>query len=289
MNYEIVSDSSSNLTNDLIEKYGIHIISLVLILNGKEYLSYDKDEEVELGQFYDMMRNGQTMSTSTINIKACEETFEHILKDGKDILYLGFSSALSGTFNTAKIAADKLHEKYPERKIYCVDTLSASMGQGLLVYYAAKQREEGKTIDHVKDWILNKRLNLCHWFTVDDLFFLKKGGRISATTAILGTALSVKPIMHVDNEGRLVAVGKARGRKNSLQELVKKMEKSCIKPEEQIVFIAHGDCLEDAEFVEQLVRQRLNVKDVLIHYVDPVIGAHSGPGTIALFYLGTNR
>jgi DegV family protein with EDD domain len=289
MNYEIVTDSSSNLTKDLIEEYGINVISLLFILNDKEYLSYKKDEEVDLSQFYDMMRNGQTMSTSTINVKVCEETFENILKDGKDILYIGFSSALSGTFNTAKITADKLQEKYPERKVYCVDSLSASMGEGLLVYYAAKQKREGKSIEQVNEWVLNNRLNLCHWFTVDDLFFLKKGGRISATTAIIGTALSVKPIMHVDNEGKLVAVGKVRGRKNSLQELVKEMKKTCIKPEEQIIFISHGDCIDDAKFVENLVRDKLNVKDVIINYVDPVIGAHSGPGTIALFYLGTNR
>lgn len=289
MNYEIVTDSSSNLTKDLIEEYGIHIISLLFILSDKEYLSYKKDEDVDLSQFYDMMRNGQTMSTSTINIKACEKIFEDILKDGKDILYIGFSSALSGTFNTAKITANKLQEKYLERKVYCVDSLSASMGEGLLVYYAAKQRREGKSIEQVNEWVLNNRLNLCHWFTVDDLFFLKKGGRISATTAIIGMALSVKPIMHVDNEGKLVAVGKVRGRKNSLQELVKEMEKNCIKPEEQIIFISHGDCIDDAKFVENLVRDKLNVKDIIINYVDPVIGAHSGPGTIALFYLGTNR
>ncbi len=289
MNYEIVTDSSANLTEELIEEYGIHIISLFFILDGKEYSSYIKGEKTDISQFYHMMRDGKVMTTSTINMSACEEVFESILSKGKDVLYLGFSSALSGTYNTASITAKKLKEKYPDRKIYSIDTLSASMGEGLLVYHAAKKREEGKSIDDVKDWVLQNRLNLCHWFTVDDLFFLKRGGRISATTAIVGTALSIKPILHVDDEGKLVPVGKVRGRKNSLNELVKEMEKTCIRPHEQTVFISHGDCIDDAEYVKELVQKKLDVKDVVINYVDPVIGAHSGPGTVALFYIGTNR
>jgi len=289
MNYEIVTDSSANLTDELIKEYGIHIISLFFIIDGKEYSSYKKDEKTDISQFYEMMRNGKTMSTSTINMSACEETFESVLSIGKDVLYLGFSSALSGTYNTASIMAEKLKEKYPERKIYSVDTLAASMGEGLLVYYAAKQKKEGKSIDEVKDWVLQNRLNLCHWFTVDDLFFLKRGGRISSTTAIVGTALGIKPILHVDNEGKLINVGKVRGRKNSLHELVNEMEKTCISTERQMVFISHGDCLDDAKYVEELIKEKFDVQDVVINYVDPVIGAHSGPGTVALFFLGTYR
>nr|WP_312575956.1 DegV family protein [Sedimentibacter sp.] len=289
MNYEIVTDSSANLTEELIEKYGIHIISLFFILDGKEYSSYKKGEKTDIGQFYKMMRDGKMMTTSTINMSACEEVFEDILSKGKDVIYIGFSSALSGTYNTASIMAEKLREKYPERKIYSIDTLAASMGEGLLVYYAAKLKKDGKSIDEVKDWILDNRLNLCHWFTVDDLFFLKRGGRISSTTALVGTALGIKPILHVDDEGKLVNVGKVRGRKNSLNELVKEMEKTCVNPEKQTVFISHGDCIEDAEYVKELVKSKLKVKDIVINYVDPVIGAHSGPGTVALFYIGTNR
>ena len=289
MNYEIVTDSSANLTEELIEEYGIHIISLFFIIDDEEYSSYKKGEKTDISQFYEMMRNGKTMSTSTINMSACEEVFESILSKGKDVLYLGFSSALSGTFNTASIMAEKLKDKYPDRKIYSVDTLAASMGEGLLVYYAAKQRKEGKSIDEVRDWVLNNRLKLCHWFTVDDLFFLKRGGRISSTTAIVGTALGIKPILHVDNEGKLINVGKVRGRKNSLHELVNEMEKTCTKPEEQVVFISHGDCLDDAKYVEELIREKFNIQDIVINYVDPVIGAHSGPGTVALFFIGTNR
>jgi len=196
---------------------------------------------------------------------------------------------LSGTYNVAAMVAEDLREKYPERKIYTIDSLAASMGQGLLVYHAAEQRLAGKSIEEIRDWLLENRLRLCHWFTVDDLLYLKRGGRISAAAAAIGTILSVKPVMHVDDEGKLVPVSKVRGRKKSLVALVDEMEKTCTNPTEQMVFISHGDSMEDARYVENLVRERLNVKDVRINYVDPVIGAHSGPGTVALFFLGTRR
>ncbi len=196
---------------------------------------------------------------------------------------------MSGTYNVAAMVAEDLREKYPERKIYTIDSLAASMGQGLLVYHAAEQRLAGKSIEEIRDWLLENRLRLCHWFTVDDLLYLKRGGRISAAAAAIGTILSVKPVMHVDDEGKLVPVSKVRGRKKSLVALVDEMEKTCTNPTEQMVFISHGDSMEDARYVENLVRERLNVKDVRINYVDPVIGAHSGPGTVALFFLGTRR
>lgn len=289
MIYEIVTDSSANLTDEIIDKYGINIVSLVFRVGEKEFYSYIKGENTDIKRFYDMMRKGETITTSLIGLALCRETFENILKQGKDLIYIGFSSGLSGSFNAGAMIARDLQNEYPERKIYAIDSLSASMGEGLLVYHAAEQRRQGKTIEQVKDWLLNNRLNLCHWFTVDDLFYLKRGGRISATTAIAGTILSIKPIMNVDDNGKLVPVGKARGRRQSLELLVKKMEESCINPTEQMVFISHGDCIEDAQYVENLVRDRLHVKDVIINYVDPVIGAHSGPGTIALFFLGSKR
>ncbi|WP_208754724.1 DegV family protein [Schnuerera ultunensis] len=205
------------------------------------------------------------------------------------MLYISFSSALSGTYNAALMVAKNLEKEYPERKIYVVDSLAASMGQGLLVYYCAEQKRSGKSIEEVKDWLIENRLQLCHWFTVDDLFHLKRGGRISGTIALVGTVLGVKPVLHVDNEGRLVPVRKVRTRKKSLISLVDEMEKTCINPTEQIVFISHGDSIDDALYVEKLVRDRLNVKDIKINYVDPVIGAHSGPGTIALFFIGKTR
>lgn len=289
MNYEIVTDSSSNLTDEIIDQYDIQIISLIFKVGEKEFHSYKKGEITDIKQFYGMMRNKEKITTSLISIELCRRIFEDILKQGKDLIYIAFSSGLSGSYNAGNMVASELQKEYPERKIYTVDTLAASMGEGLLVYYAAKQRLQGKTIEQINEWLLNNRLNLCHWFTVDDLFFLKRGGRISATTAIAGTILGIKPIMHVDDSGRLINVGKTRGRKQSLEALVDEMEKTCINPQEQMIFISHGDCLEDAEYVKKLVLERLHVKDVIINYVDPVIGAHSGPGTIALFFLGSKR
>lgn len=289
MNFEIVTDSSANLTEEMIERFGLHILTLMFRVEGREYYSYVKGEHTDIKQFYDMMRAGQTVETSHINMQTCRDMFESLLKEGKDVLYIGFSSALSGTYNTAAMVAKELTEEYPDRKIYAVDTLAASMGEGLLVYHAAQQRLAGESIEAVKDWLLSNRLNLCHWFTVDNLFHLKRGGRVSATTALVGTLLNIKPVMHVDDEGRLVPTGKVRGRTKSLEALVEKMEETVLTPQEQMVFITHGDCLEDAKSVENMVRQRLKVKDVCINFVDPVIGAHSGPGTVALFFLGSKR
>ena len=182
-----------------------------------------------------------------------------------------------------------LSEEYPDRKIVTFDSLCASMGEGLLVYHAAKMKEEGKSLDEILSWLSDNKLNLCHWFTVDDLFFLKRGGRISATTAILGSALNIKPVLHVDDNGKLVSVSKARGRKQSLNALVSKMEETAIEPQKQIVFISHGDCIEDAEFVADRIREKFGDIEIVINYIDPVIGAHSGPGTLALFFIGTQR
>ncbi|HOB42902.1 MAG TPA: DegV family protein [Bacillota bacterium] len=289
MSFGIVTDSSANLTDEMIDKYGIDIISLSYRIGEEECQSYVKGEKTDLKQFYEKLRQGEVAETSLINMRDCENAFESVLQEGKDLLYIGFSSALSGTYNAASIVADNMREIYPQRKIYAIDSLAASMGQGLLVYHAVEQRLAGRSIDEVKDWLLENRLRLCHWFTVDDLMYLKRGGRVSVSAAVIGTVLSVKPVMHVDDEGKLVPVRNVRGRKKSLVALVDEMEKTCIDPTEQMVFISHGDSLEDAECVEKLVRERLNVRDVRINYVDPVIGAHSGPGTIALFFLGTKR
>ena len=289
MGYEIVTDSSADLTDELIEQYGIHIVSLSFRVGGEEFPCYVQGEKTDYKQFYDRMRKGEMVDTSLIDMSTCRDIFEGILKRGNDVLYIGFSSALSGSYNAGTMVAESLRDAYPERKIVTIDSLSASMGEGLLVYHVAEQRRAGKSIDEVSDWLIANRLHLCHWFTVDDLFHLKRGGRISAATALVGTVLGVKPVLHVDDEGRLVAVGKVRGRRKSLEALVDEMEKTCTHPTEQVVFISHGDCLEDAQYVERFVRERLKVKDVRINYVDPVIGAHSGPGTIALFFLGTAR
>lgn len=289
MCFEIVTDSSCNLPEAIIERYGLHILALRFLVEGKEYYSYTEGEVTDLVQFYTMMREKKVITTSQISPQICQEKFDSLLKAGKDILYIGFSSALSGTYQVAHLALEALKEKYPDRKIYDVDTLGASLGEGLLVYLAAGLREEGKSIEAVTAWLEEKRFNLCHWFTVDDLFFLMRGGRVSSTAAVFGTMLGVKPVMHMDNEGRLIPVAKVRGRKRSLDALVEKMEATAVNPSEQSVFITHGDCLKDAEYVAHKIEEKFHPKEIVINWVDPVIGAHSGPGTVALFFLGTER
>ena len=229
------------------------------------------------------------MTTSAINIEQMYSVMSEEIKEGRDVLYIGFSSGLSGSYNAGVQAARLLSDEYPERKIFTVDSLCASLGQGLLVYLCAKMRMEGKSIEEVRMFAEENKLNVCHWFTVDDLFFLKRGGRVSAATAVMGTMLSIKPVMHVDNKGRLVNVEKARGRKAALDALFSKMQATAIKPETQTCFICHGDCEEDAKYLANRMKNELGVPEVIIGYTGPVIGAHSGPGTMAIFYLGTER
>ena len=212
-----------------------------------------------------------------------------MLAAGDDALVLVFSSGLSTTYQSAEIAADELREKYPERTIKVVDTLCASRGQGLLVWYAAKKRDEGMNLEEVYNWCESHKLNLCHWFTVDDLVYLKRGGRVSAATALLGTMLNIKPVLHVDDEGHLISMGKVRGRKASIEAIAKKLGETGIPGENDTVFICHGDCIEDAQYLEKLVKEKYGVKEVYIYYTGAVIGSHSGPGTLALFFLGEHR
>lgn len=289
MSFAMVTDSSANLPEELIDRYGLHILSLVFRVGDAEYRSYIKGEKTDLKPFYDMMRRKEKITTSLVDPRTCTALFIELLEQGEDILYIGFSSALSGTYQAAAAALEELRASYPDRKIYAVDTLGASLGEGLLVWHAAQLREQGKTIEETYDWLMENRLHLCHWFTVDDLFFLRRGGRVNSATAVLGSLLGIKPVMHMDDEGRLIFVTKVRGRRAALDALVERMAQTAIHPEEQTVFITHGDCLEDARYVENQIRERLHVPEVLINYVDPVIGAHSGPGTVALFFLGTVR
>lgn len=289
MKFELVTDSCANLPEDIIEENNVHVLSLSFLVEGKEYFSYEKGKKTDLSEFYQMMRDKKEITTSLVNVEKMISCFEPILQQGKDILYLCFSSGLSGTYQSATIAAEEMREKYPERKIYVLDTLAAALGQGLLVYFSIEQRKEGRSIEEVYQWQLDNRLKLCHWFTVDDLFFLKRGGRISAATAVVGTALNIKPVLHVDDEGHLINMEKARGRKKSLDMLVKHFEETAINPGKTPVFISHGDCIEDAEYVAAKLKENCGVSKVLIHMLDPVIGAHAGPGTVALFFVGEHR
>ena len=260
------------------------------MVDGKQYQSYLKGAHTDLAQFYGMMREGKVITTSLPNLADTEKLLRKLLDDGQDVLYVGFSSGLSGTYEATDLLLRSLADEYPGRTVRSVDTLAASLGEGLLVWYAAKKRAEGQTIQQVYDWLEQNKLNLAHWFTVDDLMFLFRGGRVSKTSAWAGTLLSIKPVMHVDDEGHLVPLEKVRGRKKSLRALVDHMAASAQAPvEDQMVFITHGDCLEDAEYVADLVRERFGVRNIVINYVDPVIGAHSGPGTMALFFLADKR
>ncbi len=292
MGFEIITDSTSDLTTEQIEELNIAgIANLQIIADGKVYESYVDGKSVNIKQFYDMMRDEKAFTTSLAPLSSVEEKARELFDAGKDILYIGFSSALSGNFQSESTFMEALQKsEYPQRKFYTIDSLCAAGGEGLMVYYAAKLRSEGKTIEETYAWLIENRLNFAHWFTVDDLHFLERGGRVSKTTAIAGTLLSIKPILHVDNEGRLINVSKTRGRRRSLDALVDAMEQTALQPvEEQMVFIGHGDCLDDAEYMRDQIKQRLGVKNFVINYVDPVIGAHSGPGTIALFFLATHR
>ena len=284
--YVIVTDSSSDLTRDIINDPEVIYLQLDVLMDGEPSRA---NCDVDIKDFYAKLRSKKNATTSAVNIDKFIETFDKYLSEGYDVLYLGFSSGLSGTFNAGFVAAKELAEKYPERKVFAVDTLAASLGEGLLVYHAVNMKNGGADIESVRDYVEENKLKLCHWFTVDDLFFLKRGGRINTATAIVGSMLSIKPVLHVDNKGRLISVSKARGRKAALDALFDKMKETAIEPEKQVVFISHGDCVEDAQYLADRIKTELGSPEVVISYVGPVIGAHSGPGTIALFYLGCER
>ena len=289
MSYTIVTDSSCNLTAKTIDDYGLEIISLKYFAGDKAFESYTKGTDPDFKAFYDMARKKEPLSTTLASPELCEQVFDKVLATGSDLIYIGFSSGLSGTFQVAHNILEELKEKYPNQKIYYVDSLAASLGQGLLVHYAVNKKNEGATIEELYNWLMENRLNLCHWFTVDDLFYLKRGGRVSGAAAVMGTVLSIKPVLHVDDNGKLIPKAKAIGRKRAIETLVSKMKETAINPEEQVVYISHGDCLEDAEYLADLVKKEMNVKEVYIHFIEPVIGCHAGPGTLALFFMGTHR
>lgn len=286
MNYQIVTDSSCDFSTPMYEKLDLGVVSLTLQFRGQE--TYDKSDD-SIRRLYAGLRNGEAASTSAVNVTRWSEAIEPYLQQGQDVLVLAFSSGLSTTYQNAHIAGEELAEKYPQRNIRVIDTLSASLGEGLLVWYACKLRSEGKSLDEVADWCENNKLHLCHWFTVDDLMYLKRGGRISAATALVGTMLNIKPVLHMDDEGHLISMAKARGRKASIEALAKKSAELGKNYDNSTMFISHGDCIEDAEYLKKLLTEQYGVKQVYINYVGAVIGSHSGPGTLALFFLGDHR
>ena len=286
--FVIITDSCIDLTNEMVQELDVRVLPLRVLLDEQTYANYPDNRELDPHNFYDMLRQGKMATTSAVNVADYIEEMEPLLQAGKDILVLSFSSALSTTYNSACIAIDELKEKYPQRSMYAVDTLCASMGQGLLVHLAVQEQRKGKRIDQVRDWVEENKLHICHEVTVDDLSTLKRGGRISATTAVVGSMLQIKPIIFIDEEGRLINIAKSRGRNTALKTLVDRMAERIADPALP-VFISHGDCLEDAQTVGQMVKERFGVTDVRYSFVGPVIGAHTGPGVIALCYMGKQR
>lgn len=290
--YRILTDSSCDLPYALAEKLGVLSVPLSVNMKGQEFenlLEGDPKSALDVKEFYAVLRTGVMTNTTAANPEKWAAAMEPVLAEGTDLLVMAFSSGLSATYSSAVLAAQELSEKYPQRKIRVVDTLCASLGQGLLIYLAAQHQAAGETLAQVGDWVEDHRLHLAHWFTVDDLMFLKRGGRVSAATAVAGTLLKIKPVMHVDNEGRLVKVTTARGRKAAIEALAAQVGQTAIKPKEQVFFISHGDCMEDVRYLEKLLREQYQPRDVIVSHVGPVIGSHSGPGTLALFFLGTKR
>ncbi|HIT89376.1 MAG TPA: DegV family protein [Candidatus Merdenecus merdavium] len=286
--FVITTDNMADLPQSFIDEKGLGVMSLTYMIDGE---TYDMNHELPVHEFYEKMRKGSMPTTSQVNPESAREEFLKYIQEGKDILHIAFSSGLSGSYQSAKIAADELLEEYPESKIAVVDSLAASLGEGLLVQKAVVMKEQGKSFHEIHTWLEEHKLNACHNFTVDDLFHLFRGGRVSRTTAILGTMINIKPIMHVDNEGKLIPIGKVRGRKRSLLTLVDNMEKQMgsYRDKNDIILISHGDCLEDAYFVRDEITKRFGFTEFIINHVGPTIGAHSGPGTLALFFLGEER
>ncbi len=286
MNYKIVTDTCCDFPAEMYKELDLEVVNLSVLYKGVNYTEYT---EQWLKDLYEGMRNGDTASTSAINPTGWAEKIEPVLQAGKDALVLSFSSGLSTTYQSAVIAAEELKEKYPERKIVVVDTLCASLGQGLLVWYACQKRDEGLSLEELTAWVEDNKLNLCHWVVADDLMHLKRGGRISAATAVAGTLLNIKPIIHMNDEGKLISVGKARGRKAGIKILCDKVGELGIDGANDTIFICHADCLEDAEALEAMLKEKYGTKKVFIYYIGAVIGAHTGPGTMAVFFLGNHR
>ena len=285
-NYQIITDSGCDLPQSLLDTLGVKSVPLYVNFRGAEQPD-SVDEGIK--ELYDGLRGGEKATTSAVNPDRWAAMIEPSLAEGKDAVVIVFSSGLSTTYQSAVIAGQELTEKYPDRKVYVVDSLCASLGQGLLVWYACRKRDEGMSAPELAKWLEENRLNLCHWFTVDDLMYLKRGGRVSAVTAVVGTMLSIKPVLHVDDEGHLINVSKARGRKASILALANKLKELGEGFDNSTVFISHGDCQEDAQYLAEKLKAEYGVKEVVIGYVGAVIGSHAGPGTLAFFFLGKHR
>ena len=287
--YVIMTDSCCDLTDQMARELELEVLPLTMHMDGQDYPNDLAGTAISNQEFYKRIRAGKLATTSAVNVGQFQDAMRRVLESGRDIVCVCFSSALSTTYQSAVIAAEDLRAEFPEAEIHVVDSLSASLGQGLLLYLAVEQKRKGLTAAELAKWVEDNRLTVCHWFTVDDLNFLKRGGRVSATTALLGTMLSIKPIMHTSDEGKLVPVSKARGRKAAIAALLDKNEALGIHPEKQTMFICHADCEEDAKAVAQTIQDRFGTPTVHINYIGPVIGSHTGPNTMGIFFVGTQR
>ena len=287
MSYQIITDSCCDFTDQMCKTLNVRCVNLTVTYNAEDH--YNFSDETQVSAFYDLLRTGVTATTSAVNPDSWANAMKPALEAGQDVLVMAFSSGLSTTYQSAVIAAKELREEYPGRTIHVVDTLAAALGQGLLVWYACRKRDEGMSVDELYAWVEENKLHLAHWVTVDDLSHLKRGGRISATTALVGTMLNIKPIIHVDNDGHLINVAKARGRKTAIEYIAAKLGELGEGYDNETIFIAHGDCKEDAEQLARIAKEKYGVREVHIGYVGPVIGAHTGPGVLAIFFLGKHR
>lgn len=287
--YIIITDSTGDFTPALCEELGIQVIPMEFMLDDVSYRNYPDERDLSVKEFYDKLRSGSNATTAQVNMATYCDVARPYLQAGKDVLFLVFSSGLSGSYNSCTLAVEDLKAEFADREIVAVDTRAASMGEGLLVYYAAQQQKASKTLAEVADWVTENRGHLCHWFTVDDLHFLHRGGRVSAASAVVGSMLSIKPVLHVDDEGHLIPMEKVRGRRQSLDALLKHLDETIWVGKSPVVFLSHGDAPEDAAYVEEQLRGKYGIERIVTNLIGPVIGCHSGPGTVALFWLGEHK
>lgn len=284
--YIVTVNSTVDVPKEWLKERNVPFIPLKYTIDGE---TYQDMMGLSSKEFFSKLRDGKMSVTSQVNPEEAREALELFLKEGKDVLHLGFSSGLSGTLNSMKLAAEELREKYPDRKLIIVDTLCACMGEALLLYYVLKRKSEGMTIEEAAQWAEEHKLHICHNVTIDDLYHLQRGGRVSKTAAVLGSMVQIKPMIHMDNEGKLQVIGKERGRKKSLQKIVERAAEQFRGWENDIIMITHGDCIEDAEYVAELVRKKMGIGNILINNIGTVIGSHTGPGVVAVFCMGRER
>ncbi len=283
--YKIITDSTSDLPLEIIRALDIKVITMQYIMEDKIYY----DDQLNPKEFYDSLRNGILPSTTQINIEEFKRCFSYYLDDNRDLIYIGLSSSFSGMYNNAVIAGKELSLKYPDRKIKIIDSLSASLGQGMLVYHAAKKKLNGSSLEEVERWVSNYKTRVCHWFMVDDLYHLKRGGRISSAHAVLGSMLNFKPLLFIDNQGKLSISQKIRGRQKTIEIIISKLKLMSTDIENKTLFISHGDCPDDAKCIANRIYKEFKVQDIIINNIGPIIGSHTGAGTLAAFFLGNSR